>query len=111
MAQIDEFRSETRNWLEANYPSSLREPLTSEDDMTWGGRSAVYKNPDSKLWLDRMAARGWTAPTWPREYGGGGLTQEEARVLNQELHRINARPALASFGISMLGPVMLEYGN
>jgi alkylation response protein AidB-like acyl-CoA dehydrogenase len=111
MAQLDDFRSETRSWLEANYPPSLREPLTSEDDMTWGGRRAVYKNPDAKLWLDRMAARGWTAPTWPKEYGGGGLTPEEARVLNQELHRINARPALASFGISMLGPVMLEYGN
>jgi alkylation response protein AidB-like acyl-CoA dehydrogenase len=111
MAQIDDFRSETRSWLEANYPASLREPLTSEDDMTWGGKRAVYRNPDAKLWLDRMAARGWTAPTWPKEYGGGGLSQEESRVLNQELHRINARPALASFGISMLGPVMLEYGN
>jgi alkylation response protein AidB-like acyl-CoA dehydrogenase len=111
MAELDDFRSETRKWLEANYPPSLNEPLTSEDDMTWGGRRAVYKNPDAKLWLDRMAARGWTAPTWPKEYGGGGLTPEEARVLNQELHRINARHALSSFGISMLGPVMLEYGN
>ncbi len=111
MAQLDDFRSETRKWLEANYPKSLSEPLTSEDDMTWGGRRAVYKNPDAKLWLDRMAARGWTAPTWPKDYGGGGLSQEEARVLNQELHRINARHALSSFGISMLGPVMLEYGN
>jgi alkylation response protein AidB-like acyl-CoA dehydrogenase len=111
MAQLDDFRTETRAWLAANYPPSLREPLTSEDDMTWGGRRAVYRNPDAKLWLDRMAARGWTAPTWPKEYGGGGLTPEEARVLNQELHRIDARHALSSFGISMLGPVMLEYGN
>jgi alkylation response protein AidB-like acyl-CoA dehydrogenase len=111
MAPLDDFRSETRKWLEANYPPSLNEPVTSEDDMTWGGRRAVYKNPDAKLWLDRMAARGWTAPTWPKEYGGGGLTPEEARVLNQELHRINARHPLSSFGISMLGPVMLEYGT
>jgi alkylation response protein AidB-like acyl-CoA dehydrogenase len=111
MAHLDDFRSQTRSWLTANYPPSLSEPLTSEDDMTWGGRRAVYKNPDAKLWLDRMAARGWTAPTWPKEYGGGGLTQEEARVLNQELHRIDARHALSSFGISMLGPVMLEYGS
>ncbi|MGD0144210.1 MAG: acyl-CoA dehydrogenase family protein [Rhizomicrobium sp.] len=111
MPHLDDFRSETRTWLEANYPASLREPSTSEDDVTWGGRRAVYKNPDAKLWLDRMAARGWTAPTWPREYGGGGLTPEEARVLNQELGRINARVALASFGIWMLGPVLLEYAN
>ena len=111
MAHLDDFRSQTRSWLAANYPPSLSEPLTSEDDMTWGGRRAVYKNSDAKLWLDRMAARGWTAPTWPKEYGGGGLTQEEARVLNQELHRIDARHALSSFGVSMLGPVMLEYGS
>jgi alkylation response protein AidB-like acyl-CoA dehydrogenase len=111
MAHLDDFRSETRVWLEANYPPSLHEPQASEDDVTWGGKRAVYKNPDSKLWLDRMAARGWTAPTWPKEYGGGGLTQEEARVLNQELGRIQARVALASFGIWMLGPVLLEYGN
>jgi alkylation response protein AidB-like acyl-CoA dehydrogenase len=111
MAHLDDFRSETRVWLEANYPPSLHELQASEDDVTWGGKRAVYKNPDSKLWLDRMAARGWTAPTWPKEYGGGGLTQEEARVLNQELGRIQARVALASFGIWMLGPVLLEYGN
>ena len=91
MAHLDDFRSETRVWLEANYPPSLHELQASEDDVTWGGKRAVYKNPDSKLWLDRMAARGWTAPTWPKEYGGGGLTQEEARVLNQELGRIQAR--------------------
>jgi alkylation response protein AidB-like acyl-CoA dehydrogenase len=111
MALLDEFRAETRAWLEANYPKSLNEPMSSEDDATWGGRRVTYKNPDAKLWLDRMAARGWTTPTWPREYGGGGLSPQEARVLNQELARINARPALASFGIWMLGPVLLEYAT
>ncbi|WP_204310133.1 acyl-CoA dehydrogenase family protein, partial [Enterobacter cloacae] len=74
-------------------------------------RKAVYKNPDIKLWMDRMASRGWTAPTWPKEYGGGGLTGEEAKVLEQELRRIKARPALMSFGVWMLGPVLLEYAN
>jgi alkylation response protein AidB-like acyl-CoA dehydrogenase len=81
------------------------------DNSIWGGRKAVWKNPEAKQWLDRMGAKGWTAPTWPKDYGGGGLTKDEAKVLAQELARIKARPALMSFGIWMLGPVLLEYAN
>jgi len=109
-AELDTFRTQTRDWLEANCPASMRTPLTAEET-PWGGRKFKWKNPDSKLWLDRMAERGWTAPTWPKEYGGGGLTAAQARVLEQELGRIKARPALFSFGIWMLGPVLLEYAN
>ncbi|MDG0998202.1 MAG: acyl-CoA dehydrogenase family protein, partial [Gammaproteobacteria bacterium] len=79
-----------------------------QDEVVWGGRNFQFKNPDSKIWLERMAGKGWTCPTWPEEFGGGGLSKEEAMILSQELSRINARPALTSFGISMLGPVLLE---
>jgi alkylation response protein AidB-like acyl-CoA dehydrogenase len=110
MSELNNFRSETRDWLEANCPASMRTPMP-EDEVTWGGKRASYKNPEAKLWLDRMAARGWTVPTWPREYGGGGFSPQQARVLEEELRRINARPALQSFGIWMLGPVLLECGT
>ena len=108
--ELDVFRTETRAWLEANCPASMRTPLTG-DETPWGGRKFKWKNPDSKVWLDRMAEKGWTAPMWPKAYGGGGLSAAEARVLEQELARIKARPALFSFGIWMLGPVLLEYAN
>jgi alkylation response protein AidB-like acyl-CoA dehydrogenase len=110
MADLDQFRTETRAWLEANCPASMRTPAT-EEEVVWGGRNQVFTNPDSKVWLDRMAAKGWTAPTWPKEYGGGGLSKAEAIVLDQEIRRINARAPLASFGVWMLGPVLLEYAN
>ncbi len=110
MADLETFRAETRAWLEENCPASMRTPM-SEDEVVWGGRKQVFKNPDSKVWLERMAARGWTAPTWPREYGGGGLSKAEAIVLDQEMKRINARAPLASFGLWMLGPVLLEYAS
>ena len=110
MAELDAFRAETRTWLDANCPTSMRTPMP-EDEIAWGGRNAKFKNPDSKLWLDRMAQRGWTAPTWPKQYGGGGLSRPEAKVLEEELRRIKARPALYSFGLWMLGPVLLEYAN
>ena len=80
-------------------------------DATWGGRKATFRSGDARLWLERMAARGWTAPTWPSEYAGGGLTQEQAVVLQQEMRRIQAAPPLSSFGLWMLGPVLLEYAN
>ena len=110
MSSLQDFREHTRAWLEENCPPSMRTPMV-QSEIVWGGRNAKFKNPDSRLWLERMAAKGWTCPTWPAEYGGGGLSQDEAIVLRQELERINARPALTSFGISMLGPVLLEYGN
>ncbi|WGM38951.1 acyl-CoA dehydrogenase family protein [Caulobacter sp. NIBR1757] len=108
---LDAFRTETRAWLEANYPASLNAPMTTEDDTPWGGRKASYSNPDVQVWMDRMAEKGWTAPMWPAAYGGGGLSKEQNRVLESELRRIKARPALASFGIWMLGPVLLEYAT
>ena len=113
MSDLEAFRADTRTWLEANYPQGLAQ-VSLEDDgdgSIWGGRRAKFKNKDAKLWLDRMAEKGWTVPTWPKEYGGGGLSSAEARVLQQELGRIKARPALMSFGIWMLGPVLLEYAN
>ncbi len=110
MSSLQDFRLSTRAWLEDNCPQSMRTPMVL-DEVVWGGRNAEFKNPDSKLWLDRMAEKGWTAPTWPSLYGGGGLSKDENIILNEELARINARPALQSFGISMLGPVLLEYGN
>jgi acyl-CoA dehydrogenase len=104
------FREETRSWLEENCPTSMRTPMP-EDEYPGGGRRATYKNPDAKVWLDRMAEKGWTVPTWPQEYGGGGLDQAENMALQDELHRIQARTPLVGMGISMIGPALLEYGN
>jgi len=110
LQDIENFQSSTRAWLEENCPVSMRTAMVQEE-VVWGGRNAEFQNPDSEIWLERMAEKGWTCPTWPAEYGGGGLSKEEAIVLSRELARINARPAITSFGISMLGPVLLEYGS
>ena len=107
---LEAFRKDVQSWLEENCPPSMRTPMPA-DETVWGGRNATFKNPDSKKWLEAMGAKGWTCPTWPKEYGGGGLSKEENKILQQELRRIKARPALLSFGIMMLGPVLLEYAN
>jgi len=108
---LDTFRAETRAWLEQNCPSEMRRPMSSEDDVCWGGRHAKFTSEAQRIWLRRMAERGWTVPTWPREYGGGGLTLDEAKVLAQQMRALNCRSPLASFGIWMLGPALLKFGS
>ncbi len=76
-----------------------------------GGNKRRSSNPQAYLWLERMAARGWTAPTWPEAYGGAGLDKARYLVLLEELQRIGARPPLVGMGISMIGPTLLEYGD
>lgn len=110
MSNIEEFRLETRQWLETHCPASLRTPM-SEREVVWGGRNASFPSADAQRWLQAMGDRGWTAPTWPRSYGGGGLTAEQNAVLQEELRRIKARPPLYSFGLWMFGPVLLEFGS
>ena len=111
MTDLDAFRADTRAWLEANCPPEMRQPIRSEADMCWGGRNWVFASDAQKRWLEVMAERGWTVPDWPRDYGGGGLTPEQAIVVKEEMARIGARQPLYSFGISMLGPALLKFGT
>ncbi len=98
-ASLEAFRSELIEWLEANCPASLRPGATSTKE-------------DRDSWQQVYIERGYTMPTWPREYGGGGLSKAEARVLSQEMGRFaNWAPVASFFGTSMLGPVLLEFGN
>ena len=109
-ADLEQFRTDTRAWLEANCPKEMRGAMTSEGDIPWGGRRFQW-SPAQRQWLDAMATKGWTVPTWPKDYGGGGLDKDEAKVLAEEMRRIKARPPVQSFGIWMLGPALLKYGS
>ena len=112
MADLEVFRSECRAWLEANAPAAIRGLRVSpEGGGNWGGRRAAFDPPEMRDWLERMAGRGWTAPSWPEAYGGGGLEPAEAVVLAAEMTRQKLPPPLVGFGLSMIGPTLLRYGN
>jgi alkylation response protein AidB-like acyl-CoA dehydrogenase len=112
MNDVDAFRREAREWIAANYPPSLRVPYSLEGDETpWGGQRTRYDNPDTRVWMERMVAKGWTVPDWPAEYGGAGLPEAHCRVLKQELAAAGCRPALFSFGLFMLAPVLFEFAT
>jgi alkylation response protein AidB-like acyl-CoA dehydrogenase len=103
MDELETFREETRSWLEENCPDEIRSPATL---------TAIPSAEVTNAWRDKLAQRGWTTPTWPSEYGGGGLSKKEARVLAQEVAKIGSTiPPVSFFGTVMLGPVLLEYGN
>ncbi len=103
---IDEFRRETRDWLAQNCPPGARGP----GQIPWGS-TRVPLEDDARLWLERMAARGWTVPTWPREYGGAELSTAQYLVLLEELRRIDARSPLTGRGVNYIGPTLLDYGT
>src|ERR1700722_10461173 len=107
--ELDAFRTEVRDWLKANYPPQLQGAGNWNQDAIWGGRKFLDSDDPQIVWMRKVASRGWTAPTWPEKYGGGGLTPDKARVVEQELGRYRA--PLASFGVWMLGPVLLEFAN
>jgi acyl-CoA dehydrogenase len=111
MSDLEQFRAETRAWLEANCPPEMREPMRDDEDACWGGRNFKFKNAEQKQWLDTMAAKGWTVPDWPQDYGGGGLSAAETKILRAEMARLGCRVPLMSFGIWMLGPALLKFGT
>ena len=110
MQDIDTFRSETRAWLEANCPPAMRQPIT-QDEMVWGGSQIRFGSEDQRLWFERMQARGWFAPGWPAEFGGGDLNPKQARIVEEEMQRLGCRPPQFNLGVWMLGPVLLELGT
>ena len=97
MNGLSSFREDVRVWLAENCPPEKRGPM-GENDHCFGGRRWQFKNEAQRLWLKRMAARGWTAPEWPKVYGGGGLSGAEAAVLREEMARIEAHSPLTSLG-------------
>jgi alkylation response protein AidB-like acyl-CoA dehydrogenase len=103
----NQFREEVRTWLTDNCPQSARgagEPITI-------GSKRTMADPALLEWRHKLGERGWTIPTWPKEYGGGGLSEEESKVLMEELSVIDARVPIGGMGVSMIGPTLLEYGT
>ena len=109
MSELEDFRSETRAFLEAKVPKSLRGRMPMM--MEGGEEEAAEIRADRARYLALMAERGWTAPMWPKEYSGGGLSPKQAKVLQDELTALKLAPALFGMGLSMIGPTLLVHGN
>ena len=106
MGTLKDFRTETRTWLEQNCPDGAKGA-----GQTPLGSKSIELEPDVRTWLDRMAKKGWTVPTWPVEYGGAALNNDEYKILIEELKRVGARTPLTGRGVNYIGPTILEFGT
>jgi alkylation response protein AidB-like acyl-CoA dehydrogenase len=95
------FRAEVRAWIDATMPADLR--AKAEID-------AYFEMPEVMRWHKLLAKRGWVAPHWPKEHGGPGLDPTARFVLTEELELAGA-PFLSPFGLSMVGPLIMQFGN
>jgi len=99
MASVEAFKQEVRGWVEEKLPAELRV----------GNRRDLPGEPLGR-WIEALASRGWITPAWPTEYGGAGLDRKHVAALLGELRAVRA-PIIGSFGTSMLGPTLLEFGT
>ncbi len=112
MSELDTFREEARSWIRENAPKSLWGTIGSGPfEGYWGGAKDAESDPDVLAWRDRGIEKGWTAPSWPKRYGGGGLSVAHEQIIHEELKAIGVPRPIAGQGLAMFGPVLLEYGN
>jgi alkylation response protein AidB-like acyl-CoA dehydrogenase len=106
-AEVGEnFRTDVRDWLKANFPASLK----GKGGMMYA-EGFMARDASVEAWTKAMGAAGWGVPTWPKAYGGGGLSTAEARVLQQEMNSAGAWNPIGGMGVMMFGPTLLEYGS
>lgn len=103
-----DFRSDIRTWLESNAPLSVRGNVPEGFDGFWGGRDFEYPDDDHQRWFELACEKGLTAPTWPAEYGGGGYTRKQAKIIQEEIRRLRLPAPLVGLGTSMIGPTLLQ---
>ena len=80
----DAFRTEVRQFLATNFPDELK----GTGNMMAGLDGPTDENPVQKKWREAVGGRGWGTPTWPKEYGGGGLTKGQARIIEHEFAKV-----------------------
>ena len=103
-AEVEQFRSELRDWLSANLTDELiaaRRPSGHDD--------VVFEK--LRAWNRTMADAGWAAVSWPREYGGRGATVLEQLVYTEETTRARAPLPLNVIGMNNIAPAIMQYGT
>ena len=104
---LEELGRQARAWVEANVPEAWQEAARR------GGPSAIRQvrsRADYEQWYPVFAGSGLVAPTWPTEYGGAGLTSDEARAVEGELAPFNLG-RLNPLGLSLAAPALFAYGT
>ncbi len=105
------FRAALQPWLVSNAPEALRHTASTPFSGFWGGRRTGFDSADQQRWFETCLERGWTAPTWPRAYGGADMPIELYRVWREELLTMGMPLPLVGFGLTIIGPILLAEGT
>ena len=100
-AADDAFRQEVRSWLEANLPKDIQDKVLNHRRLN---------REDFVRWHKALAGKGWSVPHWPVEWGGTGWSPIQKHIWDEECARVGA-PGVLPFGVSMVAPVIMKYGN
>jgi alkylation response protein AidB-like acyl-CoA dehydrogenase len=95
------FRSEVRTLVHSYFPEG------GNPDADMEAEDQREKQAD---WRSALAQRGWIAPHWPKEYGGGGMSPGEQFIFNEELAESRV-PNVGGMGVQMIGPILIMYGT
>jgi len=101
--EAETFRKEIRAWLERNLPDGWFEPGFE--------MSAAEKKAWQQEWTRTLFEGGWICASWPKEYGGKGLSTMESVVLAEEFHKAGAALRADFFGDTLVGPTILQWGT
>jgi len=104
MSDVAEFRIRARAWLEANAP---RRASAGDAD----GEPGAAGIAEQKAFQARLYDAGFAGITWPREYGGQGLTNAEQIAFSQEARDFALPTSAFIIGLGMPGPTILELGT
>jgi alkylation response protein AidB-like acyl-CoA dehydrogenase len=104
--ELEGYRAGLRDWLERNIPAWWRE----QRGVT-GFEVDEERFEDLRAWHRELFEAGYMGVTWPREYGGQGLSVQHDIVRAEELERAGAPPTVNTLGISLCGPALLAYGT
>jgi hypothetical protein len=102
-AEAESFRLEVRAWLDENLPADWDSPAHA---MTADERASFNND-----WTKQLAEGGWICASWPKEYGGRGLSLMDGVVLNEEFARAGAPMRADFFGDTLVGPTILQWGT
>jgi len=95
------FREEVRAFIRTQMPPQLRETAAVDGH---------FEHHEIMEWHRVLAKKGWAAPHWPVEYGGPGLDVTSRFILSEELE-LSGAPGLSPFGLSMVGPLIIQFGT
>jgi len=99
------WRAEVRKFIEDEAPEGLRSAAGDGEGGLFGRMGAIRE------WRDRVAKRGWIAPSWPTKYGGADMSVVNQFIMNEEFAEAGVPSNVGGFGVMMIGPTIIEHGT